>query len=125
MSAEMIDRVAEVADRKRFLMKVGAASLGVMAGVLGVSEDAPAYGGAHGCCLCAPPGSPPCPSLGCGWCWWGKCHQNDDGPKHHTHCCEGYSGPHPCPGSCGEDWVCSYYGGRMDGCNPNVTPILC
>jgi hypothetical protein len=124
MSSDVIDRVADVADRKGFLVKAGAASLAVLAGVLGVAEEAPAAGGEHGCCLCKEPGHPPCPSnIGCGWCWWGRCHQNGTGPKHHNHCCEGYSGNHPCGPGCGGDSVCSYYGGRLDGCNPNVHPF--
>lgn len=114
----MIERVAEAANRKRFLARAGAASLAVLAGVLGRSAPAAAFGGQHGCDLCVDPANGCPPSFSCGWCWWGRCHSNnpDGSNKHHNHCCEGYIAGYPCNEACGAGFVCSYYGGRMDGC---------
>jgi hypothetical protein len=110
MNYEMIEKVAGGTDRRKFLAKAGAASLGAMTGLLARSEPASAWSG-HGCFLCAAPGS--CPSnVNCYWCWQGSCTTDGGSTSAHRHaCCEGYK-PGSCAGSCGGNWACSVLGTR-------------
>lgn len=76
MSTERLyELVAEVSSRRRFLGKLGAAALGGVGMVLGLSTNASAQSCtccyAYACCrLCCPAGSPGCnyPNS-CSWCW--------------------------------------------------------
>ena len=116
MTPEMIKRIAEGTDRRRFLSRAGAASVAVTAGALGLGAT-PASAGCfeHGCFLCDPC-TANCPSnVTCSWCWIGDCHKNPGGCCfHRNYCCEGFANSSGCGESCGGSWKCSYYGGRID-----------
>src|SRR5919202_5407363 len=84
MSVEKLaETVGEVVERRSFLKRTGAATLGLF----GLASFAPATAKAtyptHGCNLCNPPGN--CgPRLECSWCWQGNCYGG-----HWYYCCEG------------------------------------
>jgi hypothetical protein len=69
MSLEkFVDTIAEVTDRRRFLKKLGVATLGVTAGALGYS--APASAAPFCCNLCYPSGAgSSCSGCACRWSW--------------------------------------------------------
>jgi hypothetical protein len=69
MSLEkFVDAVAEVTDRRRFLRKLGVATLGITAGALGTAGTAT---GAPLCCNLCFPGSAgsSCSGCACRWSW--------------------------------------------------------
>ena len=102
MSMEgLAERIGELADRRRFLRKVGAASLGAL-GFSVFAETAKANY-VFGCCnLCNAPLSNCATAAACSWCW--NC---CSGPRTLLRCCEGYSAGHVCDGNCPA--FCSYY----------------
>jgi hypothetical protein len=107
MSVEKLaETVGEVADRRRFLARLGGATLGLL-GLAGLAPGrASALVTTHGCDLCTSPGG--CsPELVCAWCWLGRCH-NHGGTNLKHKCCEGYRGSR-CDGACPVS--CSYYFG--------------
>ena len=115
MTLEMIEKIAKKTDRRRFLTRVGGASLAATAGALGVGvETASASCFQHGCNLCDPC-TPSCPSnVTCSWCWVGFCHINPGGTyRHRQHCCEGFANSSGCGADCDGSWKCSYYGGVL------------
>jgi hypothetical protein len=101
MSVEgLVERIGEAADRRRFLRKVGVASLGAL-GFSVFAESAQAYDFA--CChLCNAPSGSCQGSVACSWCW--NC---CSGPRALFRCCEGYAAGAGCSGSCPA--TCSYY----------------
>jgi hypothetical protein len=111
MNYEMIERVAKGTDRRKFLAKAGAASLGAMAGLLGNSQAAEALWYHHGCHLCVAPNQ--CPSnVNCYWCWQGNCTTDGGSTSAHKHaCCEGFK-PGTCAKTCDGSWACSVLGTR-------------
>ena len=119
MTTETLARsVGEQTERRTLLKKAGAASLALVAGLLGRSDTAEATYPYHGCHLCHTPssqGGPSCPSLRCSWCWWGECHGS---PSHRNLCCEGYC--YPCSGSCDSPGCtgvyCSFLGEYSQSC---------
>jgi hypothetical protein len=110
MSVEKLaETVGEVVERRSFLKRTGAATLGL----LGLSSFAPAAAKAsydtHGCTLCNPPGN--CgPRLECSWCWQGACYAG-----HWYYCCEGRQAGGNCNSpSCPA--YCSWYTGPWGTC---------
>jgi hypothetical protein len=112
MSVETLaEALGDVAHRKGFLARVGAASVGLL-GLAGVfPERAHAICYTHGCELCNCPTS--CgPLLECAWCWLGNCH-NHSGAWLKHYCCEGYGPSGDCSLRCPA--YCSYWTGNY-GC---------
>jgi len=101
MSVEgLVGKIGEATDRRRFLRKVGAASLGAL-GFSVFAEPAEAYDFA--CChLCNAPSDSCASQAVCSWCW--NCCA---GPRALFRCCEGYSAGQSCSGGCPA--YCSYY----------------
>jgi hypothetical protein len=99
----LAETVGDVADRRGFLKRTGAATIALL-GLAGlVPGKASALYTTHGCDLCQAPGS--CgPELYCAWCWIGRCHYHN-GTPHRQKCCEGYRQT-TCSGSCPS--YCSY-----------------
>jgi hypothetical protein len=104
MSNETIETIAKGTERKRFLARAGAASLGLVAAVFATPAAAQALVTTHGCDLCDTPSS--CAGKACYWCWWGRC----SGGKNYQ-CCEGFSSTSGCGENCGSTQVCSRLGG--------------
>jgi hypothetical protein len=104
MSNEMIESLAKRTERKRFLARAGAASLGLVAAAFARPATAEALVDTHGCTLCDSPTS--CSGKICYWCWWGTCFQGK-----HYQCCEGYTSVSSCTGGCTSGQVCSRLGG--------------
>ena len=103
MSMEgLAEKIGELADRRRFLRKVGAASLGAL-GFSVFAESAKALY-QFGCCtLCNAPSDTCQGSVACSWCW--NCCSN---PRLLLRCCEGYAAGVACNGSCPAA-QCSYW----------------
>lgn len=117
MNYELIERVAQATERRRFLANAGAATLGVVAGGLVRSEPAAAFFECHRCTLCNSTSGNCPPGVNCYWCWTGDCHRHGGGSCHRHQCCEGYTpggncGTGECPAAC------SVLGAAYDlGCN--------
>jgi hypothetical protein len=116
MSAERLaEAVSDIAHRRGFLKRAGAASLGLM----GLSGLAPAtakahYYHIHGCHLCNSSVNNCGPEYVCSWCWRGECHGST---RHWHYCCEGYrtGGDRCASGACSS--YCSFLSGKYySGC---------
>ena len=100
MSVEgLVEKIGEATDRRRFLRRVGAASLGAL-GFSVFAEPAKAYNFAC-CALCTAPSSSCKSSSACSWCW--ICCTNSNAM---FRCCEGYPAGAGCSGCVS---ACSWY----------------
>jgi hypothetical protein len=107
---ELADNLGETTSRKRFLRKIGAATLGVTVGAMGLSSrayatDCPTTG--YQCCnLCKSP-SGSCSNCSCGtWCWecCGNCLTGEK-----WRCCECYRTPEcNCCSACSWAYIYDY-----------------
>jgi hypothetical protein len=120
---ELVERISDRTERRGFLAKAAAASLGAAAAVFATADTASAHPFQHCCCLCYNPN--PCGYSGCAWCWPGCCHKNPEGGNaHQTYCCEGYAAGYSCNGGCA-GVQCSFYGSSIYGCSTNHSPGYC
>lgn len=63
---KLVEAIARQIDRRDFLKKLGASTVGALPAFLGLSRPASAYN--YACChLCWPAGSNSCTT--CAWCW--------------------------------------------------------
>jgi len=97
---ELIRRLSELIDRRRFLRRVGGAALGVVAALVGAPGIASALYSAYCCNLCNP-NSGQCSGCACTWCWYCPYGQ-------YTYiCCECHSSNVDCGENC-NNVPCSY-----------------
>jgi hypothetical protein len=104
MSVEQLtERVGQLTDRHTFLRKAGVATVGALAGVMGVPASAGALYNYHCCNLCNPNDSNCANRSAVVSCWgWNCCYAGV-----HHHCWECYGSGTPCTGGC-SGTVCSY-----------------
>ena len=108
---QLVERLADATDRRSFLKRLSAATLGFTFGALGLAEVAHA---AHCCQLCKPASSS-CSGCACTWCW--NCCDNN---VSYWRCCECFNpGGCCCRGCYGAK--CSYVT-SLGGCPPQLLP---
>ena len=88
---QLAGRVVAYTNRRKSLAKVGAGTLGALAGLLGLSQRAAA---SSGCNLCKSASSS-CSGCACVWCWHACV-----GWQFRYKCCECYKPGHACSGDC-------------------------
>jgi hypothetical protein len=108
---QLVERLADVADRRSFLKRLSAATLGLTFGGLGLAEVAHA---SHCCSLCKPASSS-CSGCACTWCW--NCCDNN---VSYWRCCECFNPGGCCCRGC-YGIKCSYVQ-SLGGCPPQLLP---
>jgi hypothetical protein len=126
---KLVEGLAKQLDRRTFLAKLGAGTVGVLLALMGFPQRAAAYD--YACChLCnAPSSCSGCASCSgnqcgkgtcgsnCSWCW--DC---CDANRHMYRCCECYSSPPSCCGGCPATSSCVTYLGFQQQCGGQPVP---
>ncbi|SRR6266550_4944911 len=110
----LYELAAEITSRRRFLGKVGAATLASVGAVIGLPTTALATFSYACCNLCKQAGPASC--SGCSWCW--TCVEG----THTYQCCECHSPSNPCDASC-NNVINSWYT-QISGCCGPGTPSI-